>query len=138
MINCQDNYKRQKAPPTWDNPKDLKKKQEDLEKKQKRPPLPDMGTYKPHPVTFDTFARTFSNREQNKKIEAKSKLFGTCNRFFDPKMYKRKLNVPGPGNYDMIAKWSGKTTARTKDSDTKNWMQSVTKGVSNSIYYTTE
>ena len=92
-----------------------------------------MGSYNPYPVLYQTFSQTFSVKKN--KSELKSKLFGTCNRFFDPKMYKRKLNVPGPGNYNMIAQWSGKTTARTKD-EKKDWMHSITKGVSSSIYYT--
>jgi hypothetical protein len=37
----------------------------------------------------------------------------------------------------MIAKWSGKTTARSKD-DKKDWMYNISKGVEKSIYYNKE
>ena len=62
-----------------------------------------MGTYEPFPVTYETFSHTFHIQQKKKGTELKSKLFGTSDRFFDPKNYKRKLNVPGPGNYPMIA-----------------------------------
>ena len=81
----------------------MKKKKIEAEKKEKKPSNPDMGTYNPLPVTFETFSHTFIVQAKKKGNELKTKHFGTCDRFFDPKNYKRKLNVPGPGNYDMIA-----------------------------------
>jgi hypothetical protein len=90
-------------------------------------------------VTYDTFWHTFT-QYGNKKItgkEPKSKLLGLDERFHDPKKCKIKhvLNVPGPGNYPMIAKWPEKIRAKSKTENKKNWMDSVSKGFARSIYY---
>jgi len=37
----------------------MKKKHETLDKKKKKSSLPDIGTYTPIPVTFDSFAKNF-------------------------------------------------------------------------------
>jgi hypothetical protein len=89
-------------------------------------------------VTYETFGLGFFQKEKSKEKSAKSKMFGTSERFTDEKKSKvKRLIVPGPGNYDMIANWSGKTTSRTKDpkKDKKDWMKNISKGVPNSIYY---
>ena len=39
------------------------------------------------------------------------------------------LNVPGPGEYKIIATWLGKEEGIKKDKTKKNWMSLVTKGV---------
>lgn len=77
-----------------------------------------IGTYDPIPVTYDTFWHTFTvfgKKKRNPK-EAPSKMLGTDARFHDPKTAKvKRLIVPGPGNYEMIAKWPGKVKAKSKD-----------------------
>jgi hypothetical protein len=82
-------------------------------------------------VTYDTFGLGFFKIEKNKGGDKgmKSKLFGTSERFHDVKKAKvKRIIVPGPGMYDMIANWSGKTTARTKEVLKKDWMKNITKG----------
>jgi len=77
-----------------------------------------LGTYDPVPVLFDTFWHTFAvyGKKKFNPKEAKSKFLGTADRFVDPKKFKsKKLVVPGPGNYDMIAKWPGKPKAKSTD-----------------------
>ena len=77
-----------------------------------------LGTYDPVPVLFDTFWHTFAvyGKKKFNPKEPPSKFLGTADRFVDPKKFKsKKLIVPGPGNYDMIAKWPGKPKAKSKD-----------------------
>ena len=98
-----------------------------------------LGSYNPVPTTYDTFWKTFNVFSEKKKKKEKgppSKLFGLEARFPDPKKtkIKNKLNVPGPGNYDMIAQWAGKERAKSKGEDKKNWMLKISKGFSRSIY----
>ena len=59
-------------------------------------------------------------------------------RFPDPKKSKvKRLNVPGPGNYDMICRWPKKTNIASvgKEDEKGDWLKSITKGISKSIYY---
>lgn len=131
LNNFKDNYKKPKLPQTWDNPKEMKKITAAKEKKIGKSPFPDIGSYNPFPVTYDTFGLGFFKIEKNKGGDKgmKSKLFGTSERFHDVKKAKvKRIIVPGPGMYDMIANWSGKTTARTKEVLKKDWMKNITKG----------
>jgi hypothetical protein len=63
-------------------------------------------------------------------------------RFPDLKKSKSKslLNVPGPGNYDLISHWRDpKIYYRKKEEkekyDKKDWQKLVSKGIEQSIYY---
>jgi len=103
-----------------------------MKKKEKKSTLPDMGTYMPEPGNYDTFSKTMVKFDPKKKEKSstKSKLFGSSERFYDPKKAKVKRPPnPGPGNYDMICDWSAKTTARSKEENKKDWMKNITKGV---------
>ena len=94
----------------------MKKKYADSQKKIKKSTLPDMGTYNGFPNDFDTFAKKLFNKpKKDVQSNQKSKFWGSSERFFDPKKAKvKRIPVPGPGMYNMIAAWSGKTTARDK------------------------
>jgi hypothetical protein len=91
-----------------------------------------LGTYDPIPVLFDTFWQTFTvfgKKKRNPK-EPPSKFLGTADRFVDPKKLKvKRLIVPAPGDYNMIANWPGKLKAKSKDENKKDWMKSITKGI---------
>ena len=56
------------------------------------------------------------------------KLFGTSVRFHDVKKAKvKRIILPGPGFYGMIANSSEKATVRTKELLKKDWMKNITK-----------
>ena len=59
----------QKAQATWDNPKDWIDKHKG--NKLKKSKFPDMGSYKPHPVMFDTFGLALEKQDPNKKRPSK-------------------------------------------------------------------
>jgi len=114
-------------------PEDWKKKHGEESKKSKKSTLPDVGTFHPHPVAFKTFAKQFE-LTKDKKDQKMVKMWGTAPRFVMKKDTKKDPNnFPGPGNYDMRAKWNGKSTEK-KPKDL-NWMNRLTKGVEKSIYY---
>lgn len=76
-------------------------------------------------------------KTKNKRIE---RLWGSSVRFADLKKTKSKslINVPGPGNYDLISPWLDPKVAYRKKSekiDKKDWQKLITKGVEKSIYY---
>jgi hypothetical protein len=50
----------------WDNPKDWINKHKDLAKK-KPPKVPDVHSYKPHPVTYKTFGQDLETYDPKKK-----------------------------------------------------------------------
>lgn len=56
---------------------------------------------------------------------------------YDPKRAK-SLNIkpdPGPGAYTLQMDWPAKATKENKNNKTKNISNSITKGISKSIYY---
>lgn len=56
---------------------------------------------------------------------------------YDPKR-AQSLNIkpePGPGAYTLQMDWPAKASADKKDNKTKNYGNSITKGISKSIYY---
>jgi len=88
-----------------------------------------------------TFASIFKENEKKKgNGKAKSSFFGLSERFKDPKKMKSKsyVNIPGPGNYNVLIEWQGKEES-TKSGTTKkkgvNLSKLITKGVDKSIYY---
>ncbi len=89
-----------------------------------------------------TFARIFKENDKNKGNGGKSKnhSFGLGDRFKDPKNSKSKsyVNIPGPGNYNLLIEWEGKVDS-TKSGDSKkktiNLSKLISKGVDKSIYY---
>jgi hypothetical protein len=114
-------------------PEDWKKKHGEDAKKNKKSTFPDVGTFNPHPVAFKTFSKEFELRKE-KKDQKIVKMWGTAPRFVMKKDNKKDPNnFPGPGNYDMRAKWNGKSTEK-KPKDL-NWMNRITKGIEKSIYY---
>ena len=61
-------------------------------------------------------------------------------RFKDPKKNKSKsyVNIPGPGNYNVLIEWEGKiesTKSGTTKKKTVNLSKIISKGVDKSIYY---
>jgi len=115
-------------------PEDWKKKHAENQKKGKKSTYPDMGTYNSQPVEYKTFGKQLELAKE-KKGGKDSKIWGTAGRFTtrkDPK--KDPNNFPGPGNYPMVATWTGKNANGKKEKD-KNWMNRVSKGIEKSIYY---
>ncbi|KAL4507088.1 hypothetical protein ABPG72_001881 [Tetrahymena utriculariae] len=99
--------------------------------------LPDVGTYKMnYPLDYSTFGKMLvKSQEEGGNKKSSVRYLGTEERFKDPKKTKSKINsiVPGPGQYPLVAKWQGKE--QKKDSKEKNWMDTITTGISKSIYY---
>ena len=93
-----------------------------------------MCSYDPTPVTFDTFASTFTSMAKLKGSKPPdSKFFGTNERFnYLRKSKSTKLIVPGPGNYDLTSNWPSK---HKKDAGKTDWMKKISKGPSINIYY---
>ena len=64
-----------------------------------------MGTYKHHPVEYDTFGKLLFKNSDKKGMqnEIKRNYFGNDKRFKDPTKSKSKQNlqVPGPGQYPL-------------------------------------
>lgn len=70
-----------------------------------------MGSYNPHPVTFNTFGinlQMLDKKEKRPKTAHDNKFFGTETRFDLKSTKSKKSLVPGPGNYEIVNAWDGK------------------------------
>lgn len=121
--------------------KEAKPNREDFKKKIKARKIekqPDGFHYNPHYATFDTFGKLSLDIAEKKNNRIKQKSMFTSQRFGDPKKEKKLgASTPGPGQYPLIAHWSGKPEkGKKKDEEKKkNWMNLITKGIEKSIYY---
>jgi hypothetical protein len=116
-------------------PEDWIKKHKD-ESKGKKANFPDVGTYSPSPAEFDTFDKIQEKAKSGKG--AGKKHWGSEIRFdFEKKGGKKVNGVPGPGQYNMIASWSGTPSkgAAADKKDGTHVFNNITKGISKSIYY---
>lgn len=121
------------------NPEKWRQKHKE-EKKSSTQKFPTVGSYDPLPMDM-TFARILKENEKKKgNGKAKTHFFGNSDRFKDPKKIKSKsyVNIPGPGNYNVLIEWEGKVES-TKAGTTKkkgvNLSKLISKGVDKSIYY---
>eukprot|EP00825_Cyclidium_porcatum_P008854 TRINITY_DN1443_c0_g2_i3.p2 TRINITY_DN1443_c0_g2~~TRINITY_DN1443_c0_g2_i3.p2 ORF type:complete len:295 (-),score=84.47 TRINITY_DN1443_c0_g2_i3:291-1175(-) len=123
-----------KQKPTLSKPEDWRKKHKGSDKLKKLS-TPDMGTYKNNfPSDYPTFGKLLAEAK-DKKQSSKIHYLGTTERFKDPKKSKALvLNVPGAGQYNLLLEWSGKTDPKKKEKP-KNFLNSITRGISKSIYY---
>lgn len=92
QYNPHKEVKKLKLQPQWDNPKDWIAKHKTLNKGTSKAKGPDMGTYKPHPVTYKTFGQDLEKYTQKKRPKSATdgKMFGTQSRFENSKSIKTK------------------------------------------------
>ncbi|CAD8155724.1 unnamed protein product [Paramecium octaurelia] len=120
------------------NPKVMIAKHKDFDKFKlemiKNYPKPDCTKYKPYPVDYNTFGRSLELLYDKKKIEpAKIKYWGNPSK----PVTRNKSEAKIPPQYNLIAYWPGKEDGSGKNKELKkfNWMNKVTKGIQQSIYY---
>ncbi|EGR28548.1 hypothetical protein IMG5_173130 [Ichthyophthirius multifiliis] len=116
-------------------PNDWINKHKTESKKRLKSAMPDVCSYNPFPSTYRSFGKLMQlNKEGTDKT--KVNYFGKSQRFGNNKKGKQYI-TPGPGQYQLLAKWPGKEEGIKKDKTTKNWMYNLTKGTHEvkSIYY---
>ena len=117
--------------------KDIENKAQSLKKTHIVPP--SSCHYNPIQL-YDTFEKKLQNlkKKEGERLKYHRDLPQQV-RFshYDPKKSKSVNNstVPGPGMYDLTIKWPDKLDKKDIKDKLKSWANSITKGVSKSIYY---
>jgi len=83
--------------------------------------MPDMRTYNPVPVNYGLFDSI--NKTNNKNLLGKVDRFKT----------QPAGSTLGPGKYNILQEWRGKEDKNKKKE--RHGLESVTKGLSKSVYY---
>eukprot|EP00825_Cyclidium_porcatum_P032475 TRINITY_DN3474_c0_g1_i1.p3 TRINITY_DN3474_c0_g1~~TRINITY_DN3474_c0_g1_i1.p3 ORF type:complete len:166 (+),score=36.56 TRINITY_DN3474_c0_g1_i1:379-876(+) len=115
-------------------PEDWRKRHKTVDK-VKKSQYPDVGTYKNNfPCDFMTFSKLLIESKE-KTNKTKIPYLGKEERFKDPTKSKSQAHqVPGTGKYNLNLEWPGKVDPKKKDKP-KNYLNSISRGISKSIYY---